>query len=132
MGIEWDRFGAQLGIALVCGIVYNLVVAHLEKKGYDKGLTSLLVVVGCAFTIGLAGLQIGWTAMWIVVAFFGATGTPMIVGSLARFVRERAAEIQAVRAAINRMLRAQGAAEQEEGDEWRPRPRSTDETGERD
>lgn len=74
------------------GLVYNVFVAWLEKMGHDKGYTAFLVVGGTLVTLaGLAVITDIETAI-LAIGCFGASGLPMILGSVGRHVRERAAE----------------------------------------
>jgi len=75
---------------LVFGVVYNSLVAWLECKGYTEGFLSLIVALGVFGTLmGIASLS--WQVALVALAGFVATGTPMIVGSIARYIRQREA-----------------------------------------
>jgi MFS family permease len=72
------------------GVGYNALVDWLERHGYDRGMTSLLVVAGTGITL-LAFVPIyGWRIVGGLIAGFGASGAPMIIGSLQRYIKERA------------------------------------------
>lgn len=71
------------------GMGYNAWVAHLKRNGDDRGFMSLIVVVGCAVTGVVFGLA---TDPWLILPFllcFGASGTPMALGSIHRYIDER-------------------------------------------
>lgn len=73
---------------LLFGIGYNALVAWMERRGYTEGYLSLIVAFGVAMTlIGVAVLSIQ-AALLSLGAFF-ATGTPMILGSIVRYLHKR-------------------------------------------
>ncbi len=83
------------GLALF-GIAYNALVAWMERRHYTEGFLSLIVALGVMGTlIGLALLDFK-AAMQALLAF-GATGIPMIVGSIVRYIQARDAAKQALR-----------------------------------
>lgn len=76
-----------LGLALF-GTLYNQLVSHLEKKGYSEGFVSLLVAAGSGVTLlGMAVLD--WQAALLALVCFMASGSPMILGSILRYVQAR-------------------------------------------
>lgn len=81
----------------VFSIAYNFLVDWLEQKGWERGITSLLVAVGSAVTL----LPIIWLAGWQlfidIIGLFAASGVVMIGGSLYRYFRERDEEIKEFR-----------------------------------
>ena len=90
-GLFWGVF---FGLVLF-GTGYNAFVEWAEEHGYTEGYTSLLVVAGVAAT--LAGVAIlDFKAALLAGAMFVASGLPMIIGSIARYVRRRAASVQAI------------------------------------
>lgn len=73
---------------LLFGIGYNALVAWLERKGYTEGYLSLIVALGVAMTLaGVAALNI--EAALLALGAFAASGTPMIIGSIWRYLRRR-------------------------------------------
>lgn len=73
---------------LIFGIIYNLIVARLERGGYLEGFTSLAVVGGVGMV--LAGLAvINWQWALISLAAFASAGLPMVLGSMSRYARRR-------------------------------------------
>lgn len=81
------------------GIGYNALVAWLERKGYTEGYLSLIVALGVFVTLcGVAVLSIQ-AALLSLGAFF-ATGTPMIFGSIVRYLRRRDEMKQAIIAEV--------------------------------
>jgi hypothetical protein len=89
------------------GWVYNELVAWMERNGYDEGYTALLVVGGVLAT--LAGLAIlrGLESAVYVALLFVASGTPMIIGSMARHARRRAKDEQKARDDVRKSLGVQ-------------------------
>ena len=81
---------------LLFGVAYNLLVAWLEKKGYLHGFTALAVVVGVLATLGGVAL-ISWQFALISLGAFCASGAPMLIGSILRYVKEREAAIRKMR-----------------------------------
>lgn len=81
------------------GIGYNALVAWLERKGYTEGFLSLIVAFGVAMTlVGVAILSI--QAALLALGAFVATGTPMIVGSITRYLKARENMIKAIIAEV--------------------------------
>jgi len=88
----WPTFGLILALLFLFGIVFNWITHFAERKGWIEGYTALFVVIGVSVTVGGMGFLIGWKNVMYVYAGFVASGTPMIVGSIARYMlaRERA------------------------------------------
>lgn len=79
---------AVFGMLFLFGILYNQLVAWLERKGYHEGYVAFLVAGGVLVT--LAGVSlISWQASLLVLGAFCASGLPMILGSVYRHVRRR-------------------------------------------
>lgn len=73
---------------LLFGILYNLLVEYLISKRYAEGFMSLVVACGVMMTLaGVAILSLP-AALLVLFAFF-ASGLPMIVGSITRYMRLR-------------------------------------------
>jgi len=84
LGTIW----AVLLALILFGIGYNSFVTYLERRGYTEGYTSLLVAAGVFVTLcGVAILSI--PAALLTLAAFIASGTPMIVGSIVRYLQKR-------------------------------------------
>ncbi len=82
-----------LAALFVGGVIYNHGVALLGDR--QRGFTSLIVAFGVLFT--LAGIAIiDWQCAQITLAGFAASGTPMIIGSIARYIAKRHAEESAL------------------------------------
>lgn len=91
IGVSLGAFLAVFGALFVFGIGYNTLVAWLEHKGYIEGYLSLIVALGVAVTLGgVAILSI--QAALIALFCFAASGTPMIIGSIWRYLQKREAE----------------------------------------
>ena len=75
---------------VIFGILYNNLVMWLENHNYAEGFLSLIVAGGVLGTlVGVAILSI--EAALITLGAFVATGTPMIVGSISRYIKAREA-----------------------------------------
>ena len=71
---------------LAFGVVYNLFVAWLGTR--KRGYTALLVAFGSAVTLaGVAAINL--EAAMITLACFVASGTPMILGDIQRYITAR-------------------------------------------
>jgi hypothetical protein len=79
--------GMYAGLA-VFGIVYNRLIAWMEKKGYIEGFTSLMVAVGVLVTLAPIVVFSAHLALAVLGGFI-ASGSPMIVGSIVRYARAR-------------------------------------------
>jgi uncharacterized membrane protein len=82
----------ELGTAaiamIIFGLVYNAVVAHLERKdGELWGYTSLFVALGTFATLLGTWYFIGTQDFLIVIGAFFCTGLPMIFGSALRYIQ---------------------------------------------
>jgi hypothetical protein len=73
---------------VLVSIGYNTLVAWLERSGYIEGFTSLVVAVGVLITLGGVAV-ISWQAALLALGAFVATGTPMIAGSIWRYIQLR-------------------------------------------
>lgn len=77
---------------LLFGLGYNHWLEGVEANGHDRGYMSLIVSLGCAVTVAAYALATNpWLAL-VLLAHFAASGTPMIVGSIRRYIHARAAE----------------------------------------
>jgi hypothetical protein len=68
------------------GWAYNSLIEYLSDRIH--GYTALTVVAGVLVTIGGMAL-VDWRAAAIALACFAASGTPMVIGDIARTVRRR-------------------------------------------
>ena len=68
------------------GVCYNAFIAFLGSR--KRGYTALLVAFGSAVTLaGVAALDL--QAAILTLACFVASGTPMILGDIHRYITER-------------------------------------------
>ena len=84
-------FGQLSGIfcgLILLGIGYNLLTAWLERHGYMDGITSLVVALGVALTI-TPFTMISLPFVLMIAGGFIASGLPMIIGSLSRYLKQR-------------------------------------------
>jgi len=98
--------GSPLGVILVAfglfifGVLYNMAVEWARPRGWLEPYTSLWVAFGVLVTIagaGIVDLLVDWNASIITLVCFIASGTPMILGDFARYVRQVQAERNAIR-----------------------------------
>jgi len=78
-------------------VLYNSFLGWMSNHKYHEGFTSLLVIVGVVVTVGGCGFLIGWQAMGTLLLGFVASGTPMVVGELGRYVVRRSKAQKALR-----------------------------------
>lgn len=97
-----------LGGLVVFGVLYNTLVAKAEQT--ETGYTAFLVVGGVVVTVAATAPLIGWQAAMVVGLAFAASGLPMVIGSMARYVRRTQAEHQALRAEARRAMGDDGHA----------------------
>lgn len=91
-----------LGGLVVFGVCYNALVAKAEQT--ETGYTAFLVVGGVLVTVAATAPLIGWQAAALVGLAFVASGLPMVIGSMARYVRRTQAEQQALRSEARRAM----------------------------
>lgn len=93
----WTIFGLFLALTFAVSVLFDRVITWLKQHGYDEGYVSLEVVFGVGYTLAAATLFL-WLVgadllpVLVLVAFFAASGLPMIVGDIARYVMARKAE----------------------------------------
>lgn len=88
METGWQLF-SMYTLLFLFGFGYNELVAWMERQGYDRGYTALLVVGGVLVTLLGVAVLIGFEAAMVVFGCFVASGLPMIVGSMQREARKR-------------------------------------------
>lgn len=76
-------------LAITLGILYDHLVTRLNRTGKTEGYTALLVVGGVILTLALAAPFITFQDGLTLTAFFIATGTPMILGDIVRYIKKR-------------------------------------------
>jgi hypothetical protein len=73
---------------------FNWLVDVAERRGWEEGYVSFFVVLGVGYTVtgaAIGGL-ISWQDYQYLVLTFVASGLPMIVGSVWRYVKMRETE----------------------------------------
>jgi predicted PurR-regulated permease PerM len=95
-GLDWGTIAAVYLALVLFGLGYNRLVAWLERRGYAHGFASLLVVAGVVVTVGMTAV-ISLTFALVTAGAFIASGTPMIIGSLGRYVTRREKQLQELR-----------------------------------
>lgn len=71
------------------GLAYNALVAWIERQKVNEPITWLLVVGGVLVTLGGLHLLTQFSpapAVLLALAAFTASGTPMVLGSVARYI----------------------------------------------
>lgn len=104
MTIQLD---SSLALAVFCllaliGLGYNALIAWAGRRGFLEGYLSLAVALGVLIT--LAGVAVvSWQAALLTLGAFVASGSPMVFGSVLRYIqlrhREQMYERQAARMA---------------------------------
>lgn len=93
--LDWGQILAVYLSLTLFGVGYNGLVQWLEHKGYTEGFLSLVVALGVAATLGgVAILSI--PAALLALGAFVASGAPMIVGSIVRYLRRREEAMRAI------------------------------------
>ena len=103
MELVWKCSGVMIGL-LLFGMVYNALVELLERDGHDQGYTAFLVVGGTLVTLGGVALLVGLEGAAVALACFSASGLPMVVGSVSRYARGRAAAEEQARQITREIL----------------------------
>jgi len=81
--IDGVRLMQVLVAEAVFAFFYNRWVAKQQTR--NGGIyTAFYVAGGVVVTVGLMALVVGWTAAMLVLTGFGASGLPMIFGSMQR------------------------------------------------
>jgi hypothetical protein len=71
---------------------YDALIGWLERRGYHDGYVSFFVVIGVTYTILATTWLIGIDAVLTLLLAFVASGSPMVLGSIARHLTERKRE----------------------------------------
>lgn len=96
-GLNSGAFGAVLGLLLAFGVLFNLGVGYLNRRGWSEGFTSLLVVAGVGATLLALLVVLAAEVVAMVLLAFVASGTPMIAGDIYRYVKRREEEKEQLR-----------------------------------
>jgi hypothetical protein len=75
------------GLALF-GVGFNALVSWLENNGFLEGFTWLAVVFGVLVTLGGVAV-VSWGSALLALGCFAASGSPMALGAILRYVRAR-------------------------------------------
>jgi len=87
MEMNWTVFGLSLALAHVLAWALNLLIHHLGQE--QDGYTWLLVVIGVGGTLIISLTTVPWQYVFAILAYFAASGVPMILGDLYRTMRSR-------------------------------------------
>ena len=97
--MNWSDSGTIWGVIgglLAFGVLYNAFVGWLIHNGYEEGYVALLVVAGTLVTLGGVALVDVRSAVLALVCF-GASGTPMVIGSIWRYMQRRQQAVMEIR-----------------------------------
>ena len=104
MGADWRVVGIFIALGLF-GVAYNRLIAWMEREGHTTGYLAFLVAFGVAVTgVGWGLITRRWGDVLLLCGCFVASGTPMIIGSMARYMRARARDRAAEREVMRRAL----------------------------
>ena len=89
INISVERIIAVCVSLAAFGVAYNALVAYLEREVPEHGYTAFLVVGGVMATLIGAAFIVGLTSTLLIGLCFIASGLPMIIGSVWRWLRRR-------------------------------------------
>lgn len=92
-----DSIWLIFGLLNVMGFCFNLLVEQLDRRGWMKAFTSLMVVGGVAGTLLAMVPVVGWQVTAVFFGAFASSGFWMVVGSLHRFVQQQNRELEEIR-----------------------------------
>jgi hypothetical protein len=92
--LDWKLIVTVLLGLVAFGFSYNGLVDYLGER--KDGYTAFMVVAGVLITLGGVAM-IDWQAAAIALACFAASGTPMVLGDIARTVQRRERSIRIAR-----------------------------------
>ena len=105
--IDWEAFGAGLGVLFIFGLLYNYYIAISERNSGNEGATAIQVAAGTfvvlvvlnivryyVFVNGLIiesshAAEAALLSLATDITAFIAAGTPMIVGYWHRYTERR-------------------------------------------
>lgn len=73
---------------LLFGLVFNLAISVMERRGWLEGYVALAVALGVLVTLAVVS-WFSWQFALITLGAFVCSGAPMIAGSIYRHVRSR-------------------------------------------
>lgn len=98
-----NEFGMTLGnvlavyaVLMLFGVQFNALVGVLGRRGYTEGFLSVFVAGGVLITLSGVAL-LNWQAALLSLGAFAASGLPMMIGSMVRYIRKREAEQRAMK-----------------------------------
>jgi hypothetical protein len=83
---------AVYGGLAVFGAAYNALTGWVERRGFDEGYTSDLVIGGVLVTVAGTAPLVGIRRAAFVLGAFVASGLPMIIGARVRYRKAREME----------------------------------------
>jgi hypothetical protein len=94
-------------VLVLFGIGYNSLTSWMEKHGYMEGYTSLMVALGVLITLAPFAV-VCWQAVLLVLGGFIASGLPMIIGSISRYLLKREIAQKELAKVANEFIDLQG------------------------
>jgi len=95
IGDSWETVGLVIITLFLFGVIFAAFVWQIGHR--KEGYTAFLVAIGVLVT--LAGVAvIDWRAAVLALVCFTASGTPMVIGSVAQYIVQREHEHAAIRA----------------------------------
>lgn len=91
--LELSQVIAVICLLILFGIGYNHFEEWAERRGYTEGYLSLVVALGVLGTL-IALAILSWQSALLALICFIASGTPMIIGSIIRYLKLREAAIE--------------------------------------
>ena len=86
-----DQTLTVLALLFVVGLLYNGLTGYIQSQLPERhGVTAWLVVGGVLWTLFGVLILTGIDTFLTVLLCFIASGTPMVIGSMARYRREGA------------------------------------------
>lgn len=98
-GTTFGILSVLIGL-FVFGTAFNWFISRAHARKLTEGYTALLVVFGTLVTIGgIHMLSLFWQAPPALLAIiaFAASGTPMVIGDIARYLQMRERERKELR-----------------------------------
>lgn len=86
------KAAAVYGSLALFGVGYNALTGWVERRGFDEGYTSDLVIGGVLVTVAGTAPLVGIRRAAFVLGAFVASGLPMIIGARVRYRKAREME----------------------------------------
>lgn len=100
IGVSSGTILALIWGLVLFGMIYNMLIGWAARHGYTEGYLSLVVATGVSITLIAVSLVDLQAALLTLIAFI-ASGTPMIIGSMVRYIKARDAAKRAIKAEVH-------------------------------